>query len=331
MIYNSTVNSVNESEFDALLENAEDRFEFETMMEATSIIVAEQEENWTRFMTGVGLSELHTVMEGAEVVYEGARFKSFLDKAMKFFEMAKAKLGELTKRFLAKVLELIPSNNMFVKKYEKELGKIRQLKGEFKGYTFEGLELPKYVMVKPEAGKRSKEDAEDRFVPAGEGSFGERARKKMYGSAEKVTLNDVAIAEQVKILKETKGMRDEAKKSFNAAIKEVNKIIADLKKSSKEAMKDVDDKTLSGANQMVKGYDELITYWKHFTVCTMQYHGTFMGALAARNRQAKTICGKALQVSYDAPKKEDKKAEEKKPVAEGYINTDAFLGAVEFI
>ena len=85
MIYNSTITSVNESDIMELLENAEDRFENYTIAEASAIVVAEQEANWTRFMKGVGFSELASVMEGEEVIYEGARLQSFLNKAKGYF------------------------------------------------------------------------------------------------------------------------------------------------------------------------------------------------------------------------------------------------------
>ena len=116
MIYNSTITNVNESDIMSLLENAEDRFEYYTMAEATAITVAEQEENWTRFMKGIGLSELSTVMEGQEVVYEGARLKGFIEKAKAFFKMALNKLAELTKRFMAKIDQIFKTNDSFVKK-----------------------------------------------------------------------------------------------------------------------------------------------------------------------------------------------------------------------
>ena len=106
MIYDSkvSVKPVEEnSELMELLENTENRFEFNTMMEATAIVLAEQETNWTRFMEGVGLSELASVMEGEEIVYEGARLAVLADKAKQIFEAAIKKLAQLTLAINAEV------------------------------------------------------------------------------------------------------------------------------------------------------------------------------------------------------------------------------------
>lgn len=137
MIYESAINGVSESEAMSLLENAENRFEYETIAEATAIVVAEQEANWTRFMTGVGLGELHTVMEGQEVIYEGAKLQKFLDKAKAFFKMALSKLAEITKSFIAAVDKFILSNDKFIKKYEKQIKEAKFPSDfSFKGYNF---------------------------------------------------------------------------------------------------------------------------------------------------------------------------------------------------
>lgn len=351
MIYNSTVRSVNESEFDTLLENAENRFEYETMAEASAIILGEQEANWTRFMQGVGLSELSSVMEGVEVIYEGARLQSFIKKAKAFFQMAINKLAEITKAFVAKVMQFVAPNTTFLKKYESELNKAGSVK--FKGYQFSKTlnTTPVYrnktiTSVSPENTARfietkdlySREEAEKEFgVDAGDSSFAERVEKKLFGG-EKAE-HDFKVSEQIDILKNTKKLKDDAKKSYTAAAKSIKEIIKKLEKAEKEAAnKAAKDKTdVSEANKNDQAYNILISYWKAYASCATTYHSAYMRALGARNRQAKAICTKALTSAMKAKGHADRNKMRKgagmdeKNYNEGYVNTDAFLGAVEFI
>lgn len=348
MIYNSTVRSVNESEFDTLLENAENRFEYETIAEASAIILGEQEANWTRFMQGVGLSELSSVMEGVEVIYEGARLQSFIKKAKAFFQMAINKLAEITKAFIAKVMQFVAPNTAFLKKYEKELAKAGKVK--FKGYQFsKDLDSKPVYKVDVETSSKlnmeyfnkdgyTKEHAENRFnVPTGDGLFGERVEKELFGGDKEE--REFEVYKQVTVLKETKELKNKAKKSYTDAAKSIKEIIKRLEKAEKEAANNAaKDKTdVSEANKTDQAYSVLISYWKAYANCASIYHNTYMRALGARNRQAKAICTKALTKSFKAKGQADRNKMRKgagmdeKNYNEGYVNTDAFLGAVEFI
>lgn len=348
MIYNSTITNVNESDIMSLLENAEDRFEYYTMAEATAITVAEQEENWTRFMKGIGLSELSTVMEGQEVVYEGARLKGFIEKAKAFFKMALNKLAELTKRFMAKIDQIFKTNDSFVKKYGSTLEKMDQadvnkaLEG-FKGYKFENMENPKYAepaKIEITAAKAetianddtyTKEHAEDILVPGSkDGSFSERLTIYFYGSKEKIELNNINLKEQLGYMKETKKLKQDAKKSYTEAAKKIKTFIKELEKAEREALKNPgDDQTLKQGQYIDQAYSKVISYWKAYSNGAHQKHGTYMRALGARNAQARAICTRAINAGHKAAGKG--KREELKAKTEGFINTDAFLGAVEFI
>ena len=351
MIYNSTVRSVNESEFETLLENAENRFEYETMAEASAIILGEQEANWTRFMQGVGLSELSSVMEGVEVIYEGARLQSFIKKAKAFFQMAINKLAEITKAFVAKVMQFVAPNTAFLKKYEKELAKAGKVK--FKGYNFsEALNgTPRYedkitvTQINDNATKNqiinnkddySKEKAESKFAEGSEGTFAERIEKKLYSGDKEE--REFEVSKQVTVLKETKKLKDDAKKSYTAAAKSIKEIIKKLDKAEKDAMsKNVEKDNIAYANKTDQAYNILISYWKAYASCATTYHSAYMRALGARNRQAKAICTKALTSAMKSKGQTDRNKMRKgagmdeKNYNEGYVNTDAFLGAVEFI
>lgn len=341
MIYDSkvSVKPVEEnSELMELLENTENRFEFNTMMEATAIVLAEQETNWTRFMEGVGLSELASVMEGEEIVYEGARLAVLADKAKQIFEAAIKKLAQLTSAFIAKVQEWATSAKGFLKKHEAALKGAKL--DSFNGYEFFHIECPDYTagytddtVMRLNVGdidkdKFSVEKARNSLfkeVPEGE-AFNDKLMKYFYGTKKKKELTNVSIDSQITILKETSKLRDEARKSYNKAAGEISKIVKTLKKASK---KEED-------GEFKQAFDILLTYWKAYSNAVTQMHGTYLRVLGHRNRQAMAMCTTAAAKSMkkDKVKEEPKKEEQKKlaePKNEGFVNTEAFLGAIEFI
>lgn len=345
MIYNSTITAVNESDVLSLLENAEDRFEYNTIAEATAIIIGEQEANWTKFMKGIGFSELATVMEGEEVIYEGAKLKSFISKAKAFFQMALSKLAELTKRFIAKIDQVFKTNDGFIKKYEKDLRKMTVPSDfEFKGYTFKNMGVPEYKTPEKvtisasnassyadlNKDKYSKEYAEELLAPGATGdSFGAKLVNYFYGSKEKEKLA-INVGDQLDILKNTKNMKKEAKDSYTKAAKEIKTFIKELEKAEREALKSPEEgQSLAQGQKIDQAYSTLISFWKAYANGASQKHGTYMRALGARNAQAKAICTKLITTGLKTSGKEKRK--ELKAKTEGFINTEDFLGAVEFI
>lgn len=349
MIYNSTITSVNESDIMSLLENVEDRFENYTIAEATAITLGEQEQNWTRFMKGVGLSELATIIEGQEVIYEGARLKGLIAKAKEWFKVALNKLAEITKSFIAKFDQIFKSNDAFVKKYEATLTKNGIPSDfKFKGYEFKNMEKPEYkepgespnitasnanAFVEANKDKYTKEHAEELLVGKVTGdNFSEKLHNYFYGSKEKQDLNNINIGDQIKILKKTKDIKKEAQTSYKETASRIKKFISALEKAEKEALKKPEEGQSIGEGQRIDAaYNLLISYWKAYSSCAHQKHGAYLRALGARNSQAKAICTKLLTGSYASKGKADRAKIRGKEVTEGFVNTDAFLGAVEFI
>ena len=350
MIYNSTVTAVNESEVMSLLESVEDRFQEYTMAEATAIIVGEQETNWTRFMQGIGLSELNTIMEGQEVIYEGARMQAFVKKAKGFFESVKQKLAELTKSFVAKFMQIVRGNDAFIKKYKKDLESMSVPSDfEYKGYNFKNEHLdkapdysngqvktlPTYSASTAEnilAGKEqyNREAAENAVfkgnAPSGE-SLTDKLTEYFYGSKEKKTLA-INPKDQVKILETTKDLKKKATESYKNAARDISKIIKELDKAEKE-FRGSDNKPEIGKSAKIESaFNLLLNYWKAYGSAASQMHGAYMRALGSRNKQAKAICTKLIIASG---KKKAVKENTEEHVSEGFVNTDAFLGAVEFI
>lgn len=322
-----------EIDFDTLMENTENRFEFESIAEAAAIVVNEQEANWKRFMEAVGFAELSTVMEGQEVIYEAGRLSGFLTKAKEFFEGALKKLGEITKSFIDKVRERIGITALFLKKYEKELsGNSSSVK--IKGYAFNNEALNKaggvYKLtgvstVSPTNAKDiidkkdsdfTKKAAQKDICPdaSDDKAFVVAARDYLFGEKKEL---EVKVSDELAILKKTKGLQDDAKKSYSSASKEIKSIISNLKK-----MKNDD-----GNKEVSDAVGILVSYWKSYSNSLIMYHGTLLNALSARNYQALAACKKAVK---EAKKAEKPKKKEEKATTEGFINTEAFLGAVEF-
>lgn len=343
MIYDSTVTALNESECVSLLESVEDRFEDNTLTEAVAIIVGEQEANWTKFMKHVGLSELNTISEGQEVVYEGARLDAFLQNAKKYFEIAKQKLAEFTKSFINKAEEVIRGNSAFLKKYENELKSMTVPSNfEFKGYDFKNMEVPTYsnndrvrdvkfgeldntAWINSNKDKYSKEAANKAIfkgeVPSGD-NLNQMLTNYFYGEKEKKSLN-IDIEKQLGILRETSNMRKTAKTSYANAVKEINGIIAGLKNAEKEFKKTKMEKAKAG--NIDSAFNLVLGFWKAYSNAIHQMHGSYLSALAKRNSQAKAICTKLISANKKSEKKEEKE------VSEGFVNTEDFLGAIEFI
>lgn len=335
MIYSSMINESASQNVDALLESVENRFEYETIAEATMIVVGEQEENWTRFMTAVGLGELATVCEGEEVIYEGQRWEDFKAKAVHFFEVVKHKLLEITKAFIAKVDQFVLTNKAFVKKYKNQLKGSTDGDFKFKGYKFNNKVLdstPKYDTNKKVLGKGDKDTRElaenailaTNGISASGDSFAEKLTTAFYGEKEKTELSSINLAEQVKILEDTKKLKTDAKSAYSSASKAIDAIIKDIKAKKDNNLKNASGDTLGASSDINEGYTRTLNYWKAYSSCAQTFHGRYLSALGARNRQAKAICASYLSKSHRAKSKE-------KSFREGFVNTDAFLGAVEFI
>lgn len=352
MIYSSTINGIASQEAESLLESVEDRFEYNTIGEATMIVVGEQEANWTKFMTAVGLSELASISEGEEIVYEGVRLQSFIEKAKGWFKVALNKLAEITKSFIAKVDQIFKTNAGFVKKYETELSKYTLPSDfEFKGYKFENKHLdttPAYpldgVGVKdvndiftkayPNIKDHYSKEAAEKILFNKENVSGDNYSEKLavwfYGSKTKEELKGISLKDQLDILKNTKKLKDDAKRSYTGAHKSIKEIIKKLEQAQKRNLND-DKKDVNDKGSMEDAISAVLGFWKSYSSTVVAYHGAYMRALGSRNRQAKAICAKALTTMYKSKGKTDRSKLKKDYHLEGFVNTDAFLGAVEFI
>lgn len=347
MIYESTVlqtKAVNEEkELNEFFEQVENRFEYDTIAEATATVISEQEENWNRFMKAVGISELATVMEGEEVVYEGARLDALKNTFVKWFKSVKEKLAQLTKAFMAKV-------DQFVAKIDagilKKLKAIKVPAGfKYKGYTFKNLDelTPKYEFANiPADAKKIIEDREkytkeqavkDLVGVASTEGLQKALRVKFYGSENMVDLTNISLEEQYKYIASAGAMKSAAKKSYAEVSKKLDKIIKNTESVAKSAK---DDNSLA--------LNIIGTYYKAFANASTTVHSAYMQAIGARSRQALSICMAAAREASkvekaekkahkDAAKNAKKNPDSIKQLAnnEGYVDTGAFLGAVEFI
>ena len=347
MIYKSDVTAIAESEFETLLESVEDRFENSTMAEAAAVVVGEQEANWTTFMQSVGLSELAAYSEGKTVEYVGERLKSFVETAKKWFEKLKEKIAEITKAFMNKVTSFANENMNFVKKYEKALKDASvPADFEFKGYTFKNLDNveygnsvvrtvnnPKEILDKDLTKEAAHKALFKSNNPGVEGNLNTQLRAYFYGDKEKKALN-IDVKEQLDILRETKDMKKQAWSKFTQAAKDITGIIKELNRAEKVFSKEHKKDESEGAQDMQKAFNTLIAYWKAYGMGVLQMHTAYLGALGNRNRQAKAICVKLIMTNKKAEhaeKKAAKKEEKPEVKTEGFVNTEAFLGAIEFI
>lgn len=334
MIFESTLNFVSFSdEAEQLLEDVQVRenLELYTMTDISHTLLFEHEQNWNNFMKNVGLDELSSIHEGQTVIYEGGRLSKFLDKAKEFFKKAIAKLAELTKSFIVKINQFFRTNKSFVKKYEDELKSYSVSSDfKFKGYEFRNTENTKYASIKTnpkfssnDTGSK-KEMAEKDFVGNISGdSFSDKIAKFFYGDGgkEKKDMNNPDLKKQLEILKETKSLKSKANRSYTAAAGEIHKIIGNLK----------DDKKNEEDSKKAKEIENALEYWKAYSTCALQFHGSYLMMLGTRSRQAKAICAKAMIDKIKRKNKKESTNESFEDDYDGYYNTESFLDSVDFL
>lgn len=342
MIYNSDITYVYESDIMSLLENTEDRFKNDTMAEAIAITLGEQEENWTRFMKGIGFSELSSIMEGEEVIYEGSRLNNLFDKIKDYLERALSKLADITKTFLNKISQFATTNNQFLKMYKSKLLNLKNMPNdlEIKGYNFSD-KIPKPEYNIKTDGLKITDNAEllakKSFIKNinDEDSFKEKLIEHYFGDKDDIRITYETLKSAVSILEKTKELKNEATKSYKQASTDIKKIINKLKTDKTKFLKSTEDVESDDSKKILSNnveYDMIeykMNYWKSYASCCHMVHGTYMRALGTRVRQAKAICTKALNASIKETGKN--KREKIKARTEGFIDTDVFLGGVEFI
>lgn len=354
---------VNEAELEEILEYAPDRFKYETMAEATAKVIGEQEINWGRLMVGVGMSELTDITEGVGFVNEEGRIRGFFEKIIAYLKMAINKLGEITKSFIVKLEQFIRSNAAFIKKYEKtiKLATDKDLEDlSFNGYekfndsvldtkptydqlstTFESTDADKaktYITAhenddhalearKKMPGCSSLRDSAD---------FDETVTTYLYGDTDKTSfdITKSRLSQDMKNVKDSKDLKKKAKESYTKAAKAIQTMIGKLEKAETKVDKDFADLEKDDQTAIAKAYNLQAELYREYAQACTSYHGTFMRALSTRARQSKAICTKVVQAVYKRQgkaKRNDYRRNAGMDIKEGYIDSDAFLGAVEFI
>lgn len=373
MIFNSiryeSTSYVNEAELDEILENAPDRFKYETMSEATARVIGEQEVNWGRLMVGIGFGELAAMQEhGLEFVNESGRIQAFIDKFVAYIKMAINKLAEITKSFIAKLSQYVLTTDAFIKKYEKDIKRASatMLKDlEFNGYkTFSNLLDKAYEYQTSKEGYTDATDAAglinaaNKDIVSGTGELSETAAKKQFVASynedddfsEKVTellfgdtekelfeIDKAVVSDAIKVLKESKKLKDKAKTAYKKAASKLNSIIKKMESKADKAEKATEYEGQSPENKakIEEGCRNIASYYRHYASAATTFHGIYMRALSARSKQAKAICTKVVQtvIKHDGQTKRNQYrqgAGMETKVYESYDST-AFLGAVEFI
>ena len=372
MIFNSiryeATSYVNEAELDEILENAPDRFKYETMSEATARVIGEQEVNWGRLMVGVGIGELTAMQEhGLEFVNESGRIQAFIDKFVAYIKMAINKLAEITKSFIAKLSQYILTADAFIKKYEKDIKRAsdKMLTDlDFNGYKFN------HTLLDDKTNKYDKGDGikteladlksygNDKNITSGSGKLSETAAKKTFVDSytedddfsEKVTellfgdserevfdITKDIISKQITILKETKKLKDKAKANYKSAASSLQNIIKKMENKADKVEKatEYENEEKEEKAKIEEGFRNVASYYRHYASAATTYHGIHMRALSARSKQAKAICTKVVQrvIKNEGQSKRNQYrqgAGMDQKVYESYDST-AFLGAVEFI
>lgn len=343
------VYSLNESAIlDDIFESVEP-FEGEPDFNGACQLVAEDEENFNRFMKAIGISELAYLEENhQEVIYESGRISNLMNKAKEFFKKVLARIAAICKKFISKIDRYVLTNAAFVKKYRT---KILAYKGkiEYTGYTFSHLDsAPDFTPDQSATVDKAKTvDGAKGIINAADGIYSTKSAKakalgvnsisgddfaeeifKYFrsGDASKSSLSNINLAAQIKVLEGTKDLKKKAKDSYTKAHKAITKIIKDLEKAEKSLSKE-DTKNLEDNNQMIKAVGIAISYYKDFSSAVNLVNGGYLRALSAQNGQAKAICTKAISGGYNDER--DRKLG--KTVGESFsFSDDDFLANLEF-
>lgn len=110
---------------------------YEPDLAGASMLVYENEENWSRMMKHIGITELNYFAENGEVmVYEAGTLGSFFENIKKFFVKMWEKIKSLFQKFIALIDSFIRSDKDFVSKYKGTLLKVVTRDFSYKGYKF---------------------------------------------------------------------------------------------------------------------------------------------------------------------------------------------------
>jgi len=127
--YSMNFNTFNENvDMDALLASNDIEASYEeSSLDAAARVVSEVTRNWYSIMEACAIDELNYLEENStEMVYEGAKLDSFINKAKEFFKNIWTKIQSIFKKALMQFNSWFKSDKDFLSKYKEDLNKAKR-------------------------------------------------------------------------------------------------------------------------------------------------------------------------------------------------------------
>ena len=220
-------------------------------VEECAIAIFESEQNWNMIMKAIGTHEVLEAARGREMVMEAVDVKGFFTNIKNFFVKMFKKITAIIKNWIDNAMAAFSTNKKFVEKYGNKLADGKKAyeadpdKKPFKGYKFKTNDLGEMKAGIELATKGSKNTVDDlnKVISAinsgkdlkgididfGDVEVIEKAdmKKQLFGSDEKVTLDDKYIAPEylLSVLKRTQKDISGVKKAYNVLKKSINEVI----------------------------------------------------------------------------------------------------------
>ena len=307
----------------------------ESSMEAAARICYENTVNWNAIQQAVTIDELiHLESTGAEMLYEGAKIDSFIEKAKAFFRSIWNKIQEMFKKAAMQFNSWFQKDKDFIKKYKKTIQENLSKKDygdkevEVYNYTFYNSSASSFstiadINVSTEMTASGSPDAARKAIA--EKYSKENMTKKLNEVRGKVsgTNGEVEAADFNKVVKE-KLQGDDSKQAVKLSSmaskamsflensesfkKQINEGLKQSKKSIDDAIRACE--TLKkGFGKEVKGEvsdaaqlagikhteaTKIIELLKSSRNIVIQYNSIVLDALKACSRQSKSICVKLV-------------------------------------
>lgn len=291
---------------------------YEPTLEGAFQVVAENEENWTNFMKGVGIAELNYYEEhGAELPYNEAAGSGFFEKAKGFFKKAWEKIKALFKRFFSMFDSITKSNKEFIKKYQKDLLKVTGTdKFKYKGYKFtlNGESNGTQVKIQADIANTDYQSTSDNAKLENdydETDWADGIRGKVLNSTNKITSSEftkelfeayrngeskkeeiegVQIGEIIQYLG-GEDLKKKAERDFKTLKRSCEDAIRTAEKGQKEL---INGENPENKSDQIAAYSRNIAQRKIVLSILQVANGAHIAAIKAKSAQYKAICSKLL-------------------------------------
>mgnify|MGYP000847703861 CR=1 FL=1 len=285
--------------------------QYEPGIEAAYHIVAESEANYNAIMQAVGIHEL-AVFEstGAEMIYEAADVKGFMEKVKQFIMNIWEKIKGLFRKFFAMLNSFLKTDKEFINKYKKHLLQINTRDFKYKGFVFTNLsydlnaasskmenifkgkvkDIELDADGKAEIVEKMRGVIDNSSYDAGEFSK-ELFKFFRNGEEAKDDLDNISVTQELLNISDNSRLKKEAQKAYSDLEKVIKKNLRDVEKEGNDIIKKTKtEEEMKKAADDMKSYSNSVYFIKEQLNILQIINGAKLQAIKDQNRQSKAIC-----------------------------------------